>query len=52
MLETESPQAGTTYTTTELATEMLPGVGGAAVSVYTFSRDSHFSTCNDSEFKG
>jgi predicted lipoprotein with Yx(FWY)xxD motif len=47
MLETESPQAGTTYTTTELATEMLPGVGGAAVSVYTFSRDSHFSTCDD-----
>jgi predicted lipoprotein with Yx(FWY)xxD motif len=46
-LETESPQAGTTYTSTELATEMLPGVGGAAVSVYTFSRDGHFSTCYD-----
>ena len=46
-LETESPQAGTTYSSTELATEMLPGVGGAAVSVYTFSRDSHFSTCYD-----
>ena len=46
-LETESPQAGTTYNSTELATEMLPGVGGAAVSVYTFSRDSHFSTCYD-----
>ena len=40
-------QAGTTYDSTELATEMLPGVGGAAVSVYTFSRDSHFSTCYD-----
>jgi predicted lipoprotein with Yx(FWY)xxD motif len=46
-LETESPQAGTTYASTELATEMLPGVGGATVSVYTFSRDSHFSTCYD-----
>jgi predicted lipoprotein with Yx(FWY)xxD motif len=46
-LETESPQTGTTYNSTELATEMLPGVGGAAVSVYTFSRDSHFSTCYD-----
>ena len=46
-LETEAPQAGTTYNSTELATEMLPGVGGAAVSVYTFSRDSHFSTCYD-----
>ena len=44
-LETESPQAGTTYSSTELATEMLPNAvpGGAAVSVYTFSRDSHFS---------
>jgi predicted lipoprotein with Yx(FWY)xxD motif len=46
-LETESPQAGTTYNSTELATEMLPGIGGATVSVYTFSRDSHFSTCYD-----
>ncbi len=46
-LETESPQAGATYTATELAAEMLPGTGGAAVSVYTFSRDSHFSTCYD-----
>jgi predicted lipoprotein with Yx(FWY)xxD motif len=46
-LETESPQSGTTYTTTELATEMDPNIvaGGAAVSVYTFSRDSHFSHC-------
>jgi predicted lipoprotein with Yx(FWY)xxD motif len=44
-LETEAPQAGTTYNTTELATEMLPGVGGAAVSVYSFSGDSHFSHC-------
>ena len=46
-LETESPQAGTTYNSTELATQMLPAVGGAAVSVYTFSRDGHFSTCYD-----
>jgi predicted lipoprotein with Yx(FWY)xxD motif len=44
-LETESPQTGTTYSTTELATEMLPGVGGAAVSVYSFSGDDHFSNC-------
>ncbi len=50
-LETESPQAGTVYdngnTSTELATAMLPGVvpGGAAVSVYTFSADSHDSQC-------
>lgn len=44
-LETESPQAGTTYSTTELAAQMLPGIGGAAVSVYSFSGDSHFSHC-------
>ena len=44
-IETEAPQAGTTYSSTELATEMLPGTGGAAVSVYTFSGDSHFSHC-------
>ncbi len=41
-LETEAPQAGTTYSTTELAVEMLPGVvkGGATVSVYAFSKDA------------
>jgi predicted lipoprotein with Yx(FWY)xxD motif len=44
-LETESPQPGTTYSSTKLAAEMLPGFGGAAVSVYTFSADSHFSHC-------
>jgi hypothetical protein len=46
-LETESPQAGTTYSSTVLAAEMLPNAfpGGATVSVYTFSADSHFSHC-------
>ena len=46
-VETESPQAGTTYSSTVLAAEMLPNAlpGGAAVSVYTFSADSHFSRC-------
>jgi len=46
-LTTESPQPGTTYNSTELATIMLPNVvpGGAAVSVYTFSGDSNFSHC-------
>jgi len=38
-LETESPQTGTTYNSTELAAEMLPGIGGAAISVYSFSGD-------------
>ncbi len=38
-LETESPQAGTTYSSTELGAVMLPGTGGATVSVYSFSRD-------------
>lgn len=38
-METESPQTGTTYSSTVLATEVLPGIGGAAVSVYTFSGD-------------
>ncbi len=48
-METESPQYGTTYHSTVLATEMLPNAvpGGAAVSVYTFSADSHFSHCYD-----
>ena len=43
-LETEAPKKGTTYDTTELATEMLPGVipGGAAVSVYAFSGDTQW----------
>lgn len=44
-LETESPQAGTTYSSTELGAVMLPGTGGATVSVYSFSRDFHFSNC-------
>jgi len=41
-LEVEAPQTGTTYSTTELATEMLPNAvrGGVAVSVYSFSKDS------------
>ncbi len=41
-LETEAPKKGTTYDTTELATEMLPAVapGGVAVSVYAFSGDT------------
>ena len=44
-LETEAPQPGTTYSSNELASELLPAVGGLAVSVYTFSGDSHFSHC-------
>jgi predicted lipoprotein with Yx(FWY)xxD motif len=45
-LETESPQTGTTYSTTKLAAEMLPGVGGLTASVYSFSNDwSSFSWC-------
>jgi predicted lipoprotein with Yx(FWY)xxD motif len=46
-LETEAPQPGTTYSSSELAAELLPTVGGVAVSVYTFSGDSHFSHCDD-----
>jgi predicted lipoprotein with Yx(FWY)xxD motif len=40
-LETEAPQAGTTYTSTALAAEMLPNAvpGGAAITVYSFSGD-------------
>ena len=46
-IETEAPQAGTTYSSTVLATEMAPEApeippGGVAVSVYSFSRDSHW----------
>jgi len=47
-LETEAPQPGTTYTSTQLAVEMLPGEvpGGAAVSAYSFSLDkATHSTC-------
>ena len=44
-LETEAPQPGTTYSSNELAAELLPAIGGVAVSVYTFSGDSHFSHC-------
>ena len=46
-LETEPPQSGlTTYNSTELAAEMLPGLGGAAVSVYSFSGDGPYrSNC-------
>jgi predicted lipoprotein with Yx(FWY)xxD motif len=46
-LETEAPQPGTTYSSNELAAELLPAIGGVAVSVYTFSGDSHFSHCYD-----
>lgn len=48
-LETESPQPGTTYASTEVAAAMLPNAvpGGAAVSVYTFSVDAHGSRCED-----
>ena len=44
-VETESPQPGTTYSSNEVAAELLPAFGGVAVSVYTFSGDSHFSHC-------
>lgn len=47
-LETEAPQTGTTYTSTVLAAEMLPNAvpGGAAITVYSFSRDSRWqSSC-------
>ncbi len=44
-METESPQAGTTYSSNELAAELLPAFGGVAVTVHTFSGDSHFSHC-------
>jgi predicted lipoprotein with Yx(FWY)xxD motif len=42
-LETEAPQAGTSYSSTVLAAEMLPNAvpGGAAITVYSFSADSH-----------
>jgi predicted lipoprotein with Yx(FWY)xxD motif len=46
-VETEAPQSGTAYSSTELAAELLPAAGGVAVSVYTFSGDSHFSHCYD-----
>jgi predicted lipoprotein with Yx(FWY)xxD motif len=44
-VETEAPQPGSSYSTTKLATNMLPGFGGIAVSVYSFSGDSYFSHC-------
>lgn len=45
-LETEEPQAGTTYLSTSLAAEMLPNAipGGAAVTVYSFSADSRWQS--------
>jgi predicted lipoprotein with Yx(FWY)xxD motif len=45
-LETEGPQAGTSYSSPVLATEMLPNVvpGGAAITVYSFSADSHWQS--------
>lgn len=49
-IETEAPQPGTTYSSTELAVEMLPNAvpGGAAVSAYTSSGDaSNASHCSD-----
>jgi predicted lipoprotein with Yx(FWY)xxD motif len=41
-VETEAPQAGTTYSTPKLAVEMLPGIvpGGVAVSAYKYGRDT------------
>lgn len=39
-LEVQAPQAGTTYTSNALSVEMLPGIGGAPVTVYSFSRDT------------
>jgi predicted lipoprotein with Yx(FWY)xxD motif len=47
-LETQAPQPGTTYTSTQLAVQMLPNAvpGGAAVSAYSFSLDmATHSTC-------
>ena len=46
-IETEAPRAGTTYSSTVLATEVAPEApeippGGVAVSVYSFSRDSRW----------
>jgi len=48
-LATESPQAGTGYSTNELTSELLPNAvpGGVNVSVYTFSGDSWVSHCYD-----
>jgi predicted lipoprotein with Yx(FWY)xxD motif len=45
-LETEAPQPGTTYSSTVLATEMLPNVvpGGAAITVYSFSGDNRWQS--------
>jgi len=45
-LETEATQAGTTYTSTSLAAEMLPNAlpGGAAITVYSFSADSRWQS--------
>jgi predicted lipoprotein with Yx(FWY)xxD motif len=41
MLESQSPQAGiTVYTSNVLSAEMLPGIGGVPVSVYSFSHDT------------
>ncbi len=48
-LATESPQTGTTYSTNELTSELLPNAvpGGINVSVYTFSGDPWVSHCYD-----
>ncbi len=42
-LELESPTSQTTYTSPEIAVQMLPNAvpGGAAVTAYSFSADSH-----------
>lgn len=41
MLDTQAPQAGiTAYTSPVLAVDMLPGVGGVPITVYSFSRDT------------
>lgn len=49
-LQTEAPQTGTTYNSTELGAVMLPNAvpGGATVSVYSFSGDGpNFSACSN-----
>jgi predicted lipoprotein with Yx(FWY)xxD motif len=46
-IETESPQPGTTYTSTKLAVELAPNKvpGGAAVSAYSFNIDRARPLC-------
>jgi predicted lipoprotein with Yx(FWY)xxD motif len=43
MLETQTPQPGITgYTSTVLSVDMLPGIGGVPITVYSFSRDTRW----------